>query len=258
MAKRTATPVHDQPSLFDTVAEADTPAEPSPNIPANFPPSWTAAIGAEFDKAYFAELRQLIVDERKAFEILPPAPDVFNAFRATPLDRVRVVLLGQDPYPTPGHAHGLCFSVRPGVRLPGSLRNIYRELEADLGIPPASHGFLESWAQQGVLMLNAVLTVRAGVPNSHKGKGWETFTDAAIAAVNALPRKVVFVLWGSHAQKKAARVDAAKHTIIKGVHPSPMSAEGGFFGSKPFGKVNAALEANGETPINWHLPASAG
>ena len=206
VAKRTAAPGNDQPTLFDPTVEADTPATPSPNIPANFPASWTAAIGAEFDKPYFAELRQFIVDERKAFEILPPAPDVFNAFRATPLDRVRVVLLGQDPYPTQGHAHGLCFSVRPGVRLPGSLRNIYRELEADLGIPPATHGFLESWAKQGVLMLNAVLTVRAGVPNSHKGKGWETFTDAAIAAVNALPRRVVFVLWGSHAQKKAAKV----------------------------------------------------
>jgi len=249
---------HHQPTLFEAALEPVAASIASPNMPANFPASWAAAVGAEFDKPYFAELRKFIVEERKAHDIHPPAADVFNAFRATPLDAVRVVLLGQDPYPTPGHAHGLCFSVRPGVRLPGSLRNIYRELEADLGIPPVGHGYLESWAKQGVLMLNTVMTVRAGTPNSHKGKGWEAFTDAAIAAVNGLPRKVAFVLWGSHAQKKAANVDAKKHAIIKGVHPSPMSAENGFFGSKPFSQVNAALEASGQAAIDWRLPATAG
>lgn len=260
MAKSRVLAAAHQPDLFDTPAEAVAPVAKtlSQNLPANFPPTWVDAIGDEFDKPYFAELRQFIVAERKAADILPPAADVFNAFRATPLDRVRVVILGQDPYPTPGHAHGLCFSVRPAVRLPGSLRNIYRELESDLGIPPVAHGFLESWANQGVLMLNAVLTVRAGAPNSHKGKGWEKFTDSVIAAVNALPHRVVFLLWGSFAQKKAAGVDAKKHSIIKGVHPSPLSAENGFFGSKPFGKVNAELEAGGQEPIDWRLPAAVG
>jgi uracil-DNA glycosylase len=214
--------------------------------------------GTEFDKPYFAKLRQFIVDERKAFEVLPPAADVFNAFRSTPLEDVRVVILGQDPYPTPGHAHGLCFSVRPKVGIPASLRNMYRELHDDLGIPPASHGYLESWATQGVLLLNPVLTVRAKVRDSHKGKGWEEFTDAVVAAVNALPRRVVFVLWGNGAKKKAAGVDEKKHTVIRGVHPSPMSAETGFFGSKPFSKVNAALEASGQAPIDWRLPTSVG
>jgi uracil-DNA glycosylase len=260
VAKRKTKPADEGASLFEEPPATTVPepveAEVDPKLlPANFPASWTRAIGAEFAKPYFAELRHFIVEERKAHDILPPGPDVFNAFRATPLDRVRVVILGQDPYPTPGHAHGLCFSVRPGVRLPGSLRNIYRERESDLGIPPVKHGFLESWAERGVLLLNAVLTVRAGAPNSHKGKGWEAFTDAAIAAVNALPHRVVFLLWGSFAQKKAAGVDAKRHAVIKGVHPSPLSAENGFFGSRPFSKVNAALEASGQVPIDWSLPA---
>ena len=265
MAKRTKKTVEDRPSLFDPAPNPATAATPeadpivdAAHLPANFPPSWAKAIGVEFAKPYFADLRQFVIEERKAFDIQPPAPDVFNAFRAAPLGEVRVVVLGQDPYPTPGYAHGLCFSVRPGVRLPGSLRNIYRELEDDLGIPPVKHGYLESWAEQGVLMLNAVLTVRAGVPNSHKGKGWEKFTDAVVAAVNALPHKVVFLLWGSFAQKKAAGVDAKKHTVIKGVHPSPLSADNGFFGSKPFSQVNAALEASGQAPIDWRLPATVG
>ncbi len=245
-------------SLFE-----ETPPEPIPEpkraidpalVPANFPQSWFDAIGGEFAKPYFAELRKFVSRERKAGAVLPVAADVFNAFRFTPLDQVKVILLGQDPYPTPGHAHGLCFSVLPGVRLPGSLRNIYKELNEDLGIPPANHGYLEAWAKQGVLMLNAVMTVRAGDPNSHKGQGWEQFTDAALAAVNALPHKVVFVLWGSFAQKKAALVDAKKHTIIKGVHPSPLSASSGFFGSKPFSKVNLALAESGQPEIDWRLP----
>jgi uracil-DNA glycosylase len=235
-------------------APAAKPAVDPALVPANFPASWFDAIGQEFAKPYFGELRKFVSLERKAGTVLPAAPDVFNAFRYTPLNEVKAVILGQDPYPTPGHAHGLCFSVRPGVRLPGSLRNIYRELNDDLGIPPANHGYLEAWAKQGILMLNAVMTVRAGSPNSHKGQGWEPFTDAALAAVNALPHHVVFLLWGSFAQKKAALVDAKRHTVIKGVHPSPMSADNGFFGSKPFSKVNQALEQHKQPPIDWRLP----
>lgn len=267
MAKRPAKKAaDDQPTLFDEPAPPPAPApEPPPPapaidpalVPANFPADWLAAVGTEFMRPYFADLRKFVSDERKAHDIHPPAPDVFNAFRFTPLSEVRCVILGQDPYPTPGHAHGLCFSVRPGVSLPASLRNIYKELHDDLGIPPVKHGHLEAWARQGVLLLNTVLTVRAGAPNSHKGKGWETFTDAAIRAVNALPHRVVFLLWGSHAKSKAGLVDAKKHAVITGIHPSPMSAASGFFGSKPFGKVNAAMEAAGETPIDWRLPATA-
>ncbi|MCU0703012.1 MAG: uracil-DNA glycosylase [Fimbriiglobus sp.] len=223
-------------------------------IPRDFPASWVAAVGEEFTKPYFADLRRFVTDERKQHHILPDATDVMNAFRATPLEIVRVVILGQDPYPTPGHAHGLCFSVRRGVAIPASLRNIYKELHSDLGIPPATHGNLEAWATQGVFLLNTVLTVRAGSPNSHKGKGWEEFTDAALRAVNALPRKVVFLLWGAHAKQKAKLIDQKKHTVITGVHPSPMSADNGFFGSKPFSKVNEALEDAGLPPIDWKLP----
>lgn len=245
-----ATSLFEQPEPEPTAKTAIDPAL----IPANFPQSWLDAIGEEFAKPYFAELRKFVSLERKAGTVLPVAADVFNAFRYTPLDQVKVVILGQDPYPTPGHAHGLCFSVRPGVRLPGSLRNIYKELQDDLGIPPANHGYLEAWAKQGILMLNAVMTVRAGSPNSHQGKGWEPLTDAALAVVNRLPRHVVFLLWGSFAQRKAAVVDAKRHTVIKGVHPSPLSAHNGFFGSRPFSKVNAALEKNGQPPIDWRLP----
>jgi len=269
MAKRPAKKAAaDQPTLFDEPA-APTPEpavvadEPPPGpavdpalVPANFPADWLAALGGEFAQPYFAELRKFVADERKQFDIHPPAPDVFNAFRFTPLSEVRAVILGQDPYPTPGHAHGLCFSVRPGVGIPASLRNIYKELQDDLGLTLVKHGNLEAWARGGVLLLNTVLTVRAGSPNSHKGKGWETFTDAAIRAVNALPHPVAFLLWGSHAKSKAVLVDKTKHAVITGVHPSPMSAANGFFGSKPFSKVNAALEAGGQSPIGWQLPAA--
>ena len=187
----------------------------------------------------------------------PLVDDVFNAFRYTPLDRVKVFLLGQDPYPGAGQAHGLCFSVRPGVRLPGSLRNIYQELQADLGIPPVNHGYLAAWARQGVLMLNACLTVQADAPNSHAGKGWEQFTDAALQAVNALTRPVVFLLWGGYAQRKIPLIDVKRHAIVKSAHPSPLSAGSGFFGSKPFSKINTALTAAGQTPIDWKLPETA-
>lgn len=264
MAKRSAKEqaADSTPSLFHeapTPLETLPPDDPKPNvdpavIPANFPPSWLAAIGDEFAKPYFADLRKFITDERKQYSIFPPAADVFNAFRYTPLHLVRVVILGQDPYPTPGHAHGLCFSVRPGVPIPASLRNIYREMDTDLGIPPAPHGCLEAWARQGVLLLNTVLTVRSGAPNSHKGKGWEHFTDAALKAVSDLPRRVVFVLWGANAKQKAKLIDTKKHTVITGVHPSPMSADNGFFGSRPFSKVNEALEDAGLPPVDWRLP----
>ena len=225
-----------------------------PGLPADLAPSWHAALDPETRKPYWPELAKFVGEERKKFSVFPPAPDVFNAFRYTPLNEVKVLLLGQDPYPTPGQAHGLCFSVRPGVRLPGSLRNIYQELSDDLGFKPVKHGYLVHWAREGVLLLNACLTVREGAPNSHAGKGWEKFTDAAIHAVSAQKRTVVFLLWGAYAQKKIPLIDQKRHVIIKSAHPSPLSAANGFFGSKPFSKVNAALKAAGEEPINWQLP----
>jgi uracil-DNA glycosylase len=228
-----------------------------PGLPAGLDPSWLAALDPETRKPYWADLAKFVTEERKKATVFPPAADVFNAFRFTPLDKVKVLLLGQDPYPGAGQAHGLCFSVRPGVRLPGSLRNIYQELNDDLGIASVKHGYLASWAKQGVLMLNACMTVREGTPNSHAGKGWEQFTDAAIKAVNAQKRTVVFLLWGSFAQKKIPLIDQKRHVIVKSAHPSPLSAANGFFGSKPFSKINTALEAAGETSIDWKLPEKA-
>ncbi len=242
------------PSLFET----DDPSPPSRfPLPADLDPSWLAALAAETTRPYWDALQQFVAEERKHHEVYPAAPDVYNAFRYTPLDRVKVLLLGQDPYPGAGQAHGLSFSVRPGVRLPGSLRNIFQELHDDLGIPPAKHGYLVSWARQGVLLLNACLTVRAGSPNSHAGRGWETFTDAAIAAVNRLRRPVVFLLWGAYAQRKSRLIDESRHVVIKSAHPSPLSAANGFFGSRPFSRVNDALTRSNQTPINWRLPETA-
>lgn len=223
--------------------------------PTEFPASWAAVLADEFRQSYFLNLQRFIRDEREKHEVLPPEADVYNAFRLTPFNAVKVVLLGQDPYPTPGHAHGLCFSVRVGVRpLPASLRNIFRELYDDLGIPPAKHGYLASWAEQGVLLLNTVLTVRAGAPGSHARKGWEEFTDAALRAINARDQPTVFVLWGNHAQKKLPLIDRDKHAVIQAAHPSPLSAKTGFFGSKPFTKINADLVKFGYEPIDWRLP----
>jgi uracil-DNA glycosylase len=224
-----------------------------PGLPTDLDPSWHAALDPETRKPSWAELAKVVAEERKNFTVFPPAPDVFNAFRYTPLDKVKVLLLGQDPYHGPGQAHGLCFSVRPGVTPPPSLRNIYKELDADLGIPPVKHGYLVTWAKRGVLMLNACLTVRKGAANSHAGKGWEKFTDAAIRAVNDQKRTVVFLLWGAYAQKKIPLVDQKRHVIVKSAHPSPFS-EHLFFDTKPFSKVNKALEAAGEEPIDWRLP----
>jgi len=249
-------PAADSPSLFDTPDDTALPPRPAdvPGLPDDLPKSWLKALEPETQKPYWADLMRFVSAEREEHEVLPPKEDVFNAFRFTPLEKVEVLLLGQDPYPTPGVPHGLCFSVRPGVRVPASLRNIYRELQSDLGIKPVSHGYLAAWARRGVLLLNACLTVRANHPNSHAGKGWEKFTDAAIRAVNGLDRTVVFILWGSYAQKKAKLVDADRHAVIKGVHPSPLSADKGFFGSRPFSKTNAALKEAGEKPIDWQLP----
>lgn len=251
-------------SLFDD-EPAPEPAAPDelpplppgvPGLPADLHPSWLAALNPETRKPYWAELAKFVTEERKQHTVFPPAADVFNAFRYTPLDSVKVLLLGQDPYHGPGQAHGLCFSVRPGVALPPSLRNIYTELNSDLGLPPVKHGYLADWAKRGVLMLNACMTVRKGAANSHANKGWEQFTDAAIRAVNAQERRVVFLLWGAYAQKKIPLIDQKKHVVLKSAHPSPFSADNGFFGSKPFSKINAALEENGQEPIDWRLPAS--
>ncbi|MBY0458989.1 MAG: uracil-DNA glycosylase [Gemmataceae bacterium] len=227
-----------------------------PGLPADLDPSWLAALNPETRMPYWADLAKFVVEERKTQTVFPPATDVFNAFRFTPLDRVKVLLLGQDPYHGPNQAHGLCFSVRPGIRTPPSLVNIYKELESDLGIPPVKHGYLVEWARRGVLMLNACLTVRKGEANSHSGQGWEKFTDAAIKAVSDQPRRVVFVLWGSYARKKAPLIDRKKHVIVESAHPSPFS-EHLFFGTKPFSKINAAIEAAGEVPIDWRLPEKA-
>jgi uracil-DNA glycosylase len=225
-----------------------------PNIPA----SWQQALADQFTQPYWAELQKFVAAERDAFTIFPPEDEIYTAFRLTPLDKVHVFLLGQDPYPGEGQAHGLCFSVKPGVPLPGSLRNMYKELQDDLGIPPAKTGYLAPWAAQGTLMLNAVLTVRAGQPNSHKGKGWETFTDAVIRAVSEKEDPVVFVLWGAYAQKKLKLIDADRHTMIQSAHPSPLSAANGFFGSKPFSKINAALRKHGHSEIDWDLQREPG
>jgi len=218
-------------------------------------PSWLQPLQKEFDAPYMTALKSFLVAEKEAGKrIFPKGSEWFHALDATPLDQVRVVIIGQDPYHGEGQAHGLCFSVRDGVQPPPSLVNIYKELKSDLGINPPRHGHLESWAKQGVLLLNAVLTVEAGRAASHQGKGWEQFTDAVIREVNALPRPVVFILWGSYAQRKASFVDTTKHCVIKSAHPSPLSAHNGFFGSRPFSRANAFLEAHGEQPIDWRLP----
>ncbi len=216
--------------------------------------SWKAPLQAEFDAPYMAALKDFLVGERdRGKRIFPKGSEWFHALDATPLEQVRVVILGQDPYHGEGQAHGLCFSVKPGVRPPPSLINIYKEMESDLGLKPPPHGNLEAWARQGVLLLNAVLTVEAGLAASHQGKGWERFTNAVIRLVNDQQRPVVFILWGSYAQRKAAFVDRNRHLVLASAHPSPLSAHNGFFGSKPFSKANEFLIAQGESPIDWKL-----
>lgn len=222
-------------------------------------PDWLARIGGEFDAPYMAQLKAFLAAERAAGKTIYPAPSQwFAALDATPPDAVRVVILGQDPYHGPGQAHGLCFSVQPGVRVPPSLANIYKEMHSDLGIAPARHGHLAPWAAQGVLLLNAVLTVEGGQAASHQGRGWERFTDAVVAAVAACPKPTVFLLWGSHAQRKAAAVpglgDGSPHLVLRAPHPSPLSAHTGFFGSRPFSQANAFLAAHRRGVIDWRLP----
>ena len=218
------------------------------------PASWRRVLAAEIEKPYFQDLTRFVAEERKAHQVFPPDDDVFSALELTPYEDVRVLVLGQDPYHDDNQAHGLCFSVRPGIKPPPSLANIYKELESDLGIKKPSHGYLVPWAKQGVLLLNAVLTVRAHEPNSHKDKGWEKFTDAVISSVNEKRERVIFLLWGGYAQKKEKLIDPRRHMVIKGAHPSPLSARNGFFGSKPFSTINHALSESGSEPIDWSLP----
>jgi uracil-DNA glycosylase len=214
---------------------------------------WNPVLRDEFAKPYWNTLQHFVAGERARHVVFPPADDVFAALHLTPYATTRVVILGQDPYHGPGQAHGLCFSVRPGVPVPPSLANIYKELTADLGIEPPPHGNLEPWARQGVLLLNATLTVRAGQAASHQGKGWETFTDQVLRAVNDKPHPVVFILWGASARRKKSLVDLGRHTVIESAHPSPLSAHNGFFGSRPFSRANIALDAAGLAPIDWRL-----
>lgn len=215
---------------------------------------WNPLLRGEFDKPYWNELQTFVAKERSEGPVYPPADEVFAALRLTAHADVRVVMLGQDPYHGPGQAHGLAFSVRPPVPPPPSLVNIFKELETDLGITRASHGSLVSWAEQGVLLLNTTLTVRARSAGSHQKHGWETFTDQVLRVVNDKPETVVFLLWGSSARKKASLIDQTRHVIIESPHPSPLSAHRGFFGSAPFSKTNAALIAAGRQAIDWELP----
>lgn len=216
--------------------------------------SWLQVLQDEFDKPYMKSLRAFLQAEKQAGKIIYPAgKNIFNAFNSTPFDAVKVVILGQDPYHGPGQAHGLCFSVLPGVPFPPSLLNIFKEIQQDLGIPVPSHGCLQSWAEQGVLLLNATLTVEQAKAGSHQGKGWETFTDEAIAALNREREGLVFLLWGSYAQKKGALIDGRKHLVLKSPHPSPLSAHRGFLGNRHFSKANEWLTRRGEQPIYWCL-----
>jgi uracil-DNA glycosylase len=224
------------------------------NLAKKIPPSWKAVLADEIKQPYFKELEEFVAEERQKHKVFPPEDKVFSALELTPYDQVNVLLLGQDPYHDDGQAHGLCFSVQPGVPPPPSLVNIFKELQSDLGCTIPNNGYLVPWAEQGVLLLNTVLTVRAHQANSHKGKGWERFTDAVIEKVNDKPDPVVFVLWGGPAQKKEKLIDTSRHTIVKAAHPSPLSARAGFFGSKPFSKINAALAAAGKPEIDWQLP----
>ena len=221
-------------------------------------PSWLGPLRGEFAQDYMADLKHfLLTQKQQGKRIFPKSNEWFRALDLTPLDQVRVVILGQDPYHGPGQAHGLCFSVRPDVQPPPSLGNIFKELHTDLGLRPARNGFLEPWAKQGVLLLNSVLTVEMGRAASHRERGWERFTDAIIREVNAKTEPVVFMLWGSYAQKKAAFVESSRHLVLKAPHPSPLSAHSGFFGCRHFSKANAFLQSRGGAPIDWALPEPA-
>lgn len=214
---------------------------------------WQPIIEEATNTESYQSLKRFLIDEYEEHIVYPPIEEIWTAFEWTPYKDVKVVIIGQDPYHGPNQAHGLSFSVKESVKIPPSLRNIYKELENDLKYPPVNHGYLKKWAKQGVLMLNTVLTVRAHTPNSHKNKGWEKVTNHAIEALNDLDHAVVFLLWGRHAQQKKDLINTNKHFIIESSHPSPFSARHSFFGSKPFSKVNALLEADGQTPIDWKL-----
>ena len=214
---------------------------------------WNPILKAELEQSYWSELQAFVRNEREHHQVFPPADEVFAALHKTPYADVLVMILGQDPYHGQGQAHGLCFSVKRPVPPPPSLANIFKELKSDLDLDPPKHGDLSAWADQGVLLLNSVLTVRAHSAASHANKGWETFTDQVIRAVNAKPEPVVFLLWGSYARKKKGLIDTARHTVIESAHPSPLSARNGFFGSRPFSRTNEALERRGRPPINWRL-----
>lgn len=216
--------------------------------------SWKEVLMDEFDKPYFKEIRQYLKSEKASGKVIyPPGPLIFNAFNTTPFHKVKVVIIGQDPYHGEGQAHGLCFSVQKGIKPPPSLVNIYKEMKSDLGLNPPAHGNLQSWAEQGVFLLNAMLTVEKDQPASHQKIGWQNFTDVAIQKLSDQRDKLVFILWGAFAQQKALLIDSNKHLIIKSPHPSPFSADKGFFGSKPFSKTNQWLESNGITSVNWQL-----
>jgi uracil-DNA glycosylase len=237
------------PSLFEEpIEDAAGPID----VPA-LPQSWLDVLGAEFAMPYFHQLQRFVAAERERHQVFPLEGDVYQALLLTPYDDVRVVILGQDPYHDDGQAHGLCFSVQPPVPPPPSLKNIFRELKTDLGCTAPNNGSLVVWARQGVLLLNTVLTVRAHQAASHQKQGWEQFTDAVLRAVNAKPELVAFVLWGAHAQKKAELIDADRHLVIKSAHPSPLSANNGFFGSRPFSKINDFLRKYGSREIEWQL-----
>lgn len=219
----------------------------------SLPGSWKPLVGDELNKPYFENLKVFLEEERRNHTVYPPEKEVFQALQATPYNEVKVMILGQDPYHGEGQAHGLAFSVRPGVKPPPSLVNMFKELRDDIGCPIPDTGYLMPWAEQGVLLLNAVLTVRAHEPNSHKNKGWEKFTDRVIQAVGEKEDRVVFVLWGGYARKKLALIDTGRHAVIESAHPSPLSARNGFFGSRPFSRINQALQEAGREPIDWQL-----
>lgn len=220
--------------------------------------SWNNKIEQEFAKPYMVSLKQFLTQlQHQGKTFYPKGNEIFRALDLTPFEQVKVVILGQDPYHGPNQAHGLCFSVKPGIKPPPSLMNIYKELQADLGIVPPKHGYLESWAKQGILMLNSVLTVEPGLAASHQGKGWETFTDAVIEKLASQQKPIVFILWGAYAQKKGQNIDTNRHCVIKSAHPSPLSAHRGFFGSKPFSACNDFLTSTGQKPIDWSLPELA-
>jgi uracil-DNA glycosylase len=217
-------------------------------------PGWMNALGSEFDQPYMVQLRAFLQQEKAAGKtIYPRGSEIFNALNTTPLDAVRVVILGQDPYHGPGQAHGLCFSVRPGVDPPPSLQNIFKEIQADLGIAPPGHGYLKEWAEQGVLLLNSVLTVVEGQAGAHRNKGWERFTDRVMATLNDHCTGLVFLLWGSYAQEKGGLLDRKRHLVLTAPHPSPLSAHRGFLGCRHFSKANAYLRTQGRAPIDWQL-----